>query len=189
MDGAQVALILGKPTDQKSYKDGDHSYLRHDYGERNYSLEFDEKNRLISLMIWGYRGFSDPPPSMPKLEDLRLALKVQDLSKLSELFAPDVEVYRKGEVMKYEKSASIELQNNSVMKYAILGPGGLREALDRKDATEDFQLRMTEGKGNQIKMYSVCKFPNSTLLKEIVFTAHAGIWRVYEVSFRGSDGK
>ena len=105
------------------------------------------------------------------------------------MFAPDVEIYRKGEVIKYEKSVSIELRDKSRMKSAILGPGGLKEALNRKDANEDFQLRMTEEKGKQVKMYSVCRFPNSALLKEIVFTAHAGIWRVYEVSFRGSDGK
>jgi len=182
-------MILGKPSDRKPYKDGDKSYLRLDYGEQNFSLEFDDKSRLISLMLWGYRGFSESPCDMPKIEDLRLALKDQNHNKLGELLAPDVEIYRKGEVIKYEKSASIELRNQTRMKSAIFGPGGLREALNRKDATEDFQLRLTEDKGKQINMYSVCKFPNSVLLKEIVFTAHAGIWRVYEVSFRGSDGK
>ena len=120
---------------------------------------------------------------MPTLSGLKAALKAEDMAAFGEILAPDFEIYRGRDLLSYQKAAALDLKENGRLKDVLLGPGGLKEALDRKDADEDFQMRLSEEKDG-VKAYSVCKFPKSPLLKEIVFAFLAGKWRIYEVAFR-----
>jgi hypothetical protein len=183
MDEKAVVAILGRPKERKAYQDEGVDYLRLDFENRNYSCEFDGKGRLISFMLFGYTGFPEQPSDMPSLSGLKAALKAGELSAFWEILAPDFEIYLGRDLISYQKAAALELKENGRLKDVLLGPGGLKEALERKDANEDFQMRFSEEKG-QVKGYSVCKFPNSPLLKEIVFTFLAGKWRIYKIAFR-----
>lgn len=183
MDEKAVVAILGHPKERKAYQDEGVDYLRLDFGDRNYSCEFDGKGRLISFMLFGYTGFAEKPGDLPTLSGLKAALKAGDMPAFGEILAPDFELYRGRDLVSYQKAAALDLKENGQLKGFLLGPGGLKEALERKDADEDFQMRLSEEKGG-VKAYSVCKFPKSPLLKEIVFTFLAGKWRIYEVAFR-----
>ena len=189
MTEKEVVGILGPSKERKAYKDGDVDYVRLDWESRNYSCEFDGKGRLISFMLYGFQGFPDKPEMMPDTSELKAAIRETNLSVLEEILAPDFEIYLNGEVIKYEKAATTDLEENSRLRKAVLGPGGLKEALSLKDAEEDFQLRVAEAGEGSMHMYSVCKFPKSKLLKEIVYTYFAGRWRIYEIAFREGGNK
>ena len=165
-------------------KDGAEDYVRLDFKDRNYSLELDGENRLMSCMLWGYAGFSEQTKGLPNMDELKEALRREDPSVLAEVFAPDSEIYLKGDVLKLAKASSLEFKESKAWRSALFGDGGLRVALNRKDAVEDFQLRITDGAEEGHRVLSVCKFPKSPTLQEIVFAFHAGRWRVYEVAFR-----
>lgn len=183
MEEKAVTAVLGRPRARKAYQDEGIDYLRLDFEDRNYSCEFDGKGRLISFMLFGYTGFAEKPGDLPTLSGLKAALKAGDMSAFWEILAPDFEIYRGRDLVSYQKAAALDLKENGRLKGLLLGPGGLKEALDRKDADEDFQMRLSEEKDG-VKAYSVCKFPKSRLLKEIVLTFLAGKWRIYEIAFR-----
>lgn len=183
MDEKAVAAVLGHPSARKAYQDEGVDYLRLDFEGRNYSCEFDGKGRLVSFMLFGYTGFPEKPADLPNLSPLKAALKAGSLPAFGELLAPDFEIYRGKELVSYQKAAEVDLKENGALKEMLLGPGGLGDALARKDAEEDFQMRISED-GGQMTAYSVCKFPKSALLKEIVFAFRAGRWRIYEIAFQ-----
>lgn len=189
MTEAEVIRILGQPSGRRPYQEGGDSYVRLDFKGRNYSVEVDAQDRLMSVMLWGYEGLPEKPGGLAKVADLKAALASEDPHQLAEAFTPDAELFRGGDVLKIDRISEVVFGKDPGWRKALLGKGGLREALDRKDAEEDFQLRFVTGEGGVKQLFSVCKFPKSALLQEIVFAFESGRWRVYEVTFRGGAGK
>ncbi len=189
MTEADVVRILGQPSGRRAYQEGEDPYVRLDFKGRNYSVELDGRDRLMSIMLWGYEGLPDKPEGLAKVADLKAALASGDPRELAEVFTPDAELFRGGDILKVDRISELVFGKDPAWREALLGKGGLREALDRKDAVEDFQLRFVAGEGDAKQVLSVCKFPKSALLQEIVFAFESGRWRAYEVSFRGARAR
>lgn len=189
MQEAEVVRVLGQPSGRKAYEDDGESYVRLDFHDRNYSVELDGQDRMMSVMLWGYEGFPNSPERLPTLEDLKAALGAEDPGLLAEAFMPDAELDWGKDLLKVDRIPGETFGKDPAWRRALLGKGGLREALTRKDAVADFQIRLTTGEDGGKRVFMVCKFPRSPALQEIVFAAHAGRWRVYEVTFKPPKGK
>jgi hypothetical protein len=177
---AEVIKAFGAPSARRVYEDEGNEYTKLEFNGKNYTVELNKDALVVSLKLYGFDGFPKGSADLPTSETLIKALASGETRAFSHLLAPDFEIYRGGKIIRYEGPALDELDSNSEIRDALFGPTGLKTTLVGKHLEEDPQMRITEEK----QIFHVIKYPNSRLLKEIVFTLYAGSWRIYEVAFR-----
>ena len=98
------------------------------------------------------------------------------------ILAPDFEAYRGNQTYTFSAAARKELSDrNSPLVHLLLDDeGSLRNVFAQEQQSGDAQLRLYKNRAPGC----VYKFPDSKIIREIVYTFFAGKWRVWEVQFR-----
>lgn len=174
---------FGKASDEKKYRQNGVGYETWSYAGKNFSVEFNQQEKVSSIRLAGSEGFPLAPAGFPSLDPLADALKKESKSDLLKLLAPDFEIYQGGKVLRYEKSALAELSNPTSKIFApLLGKEkSLKAALMKSKEPADSALRILEETNT---MMYVFKFSEKHDLKEIVYRVRSGAWAVYEIAFR-----
>lgn len=152
------------------------------YNDRNYSVELDSLGNLWSIRILGYEGFADAPAdSLPDIESIFGTLRSNDPEVVMEALAPDVEVIANDTVYSFVGSALdvIGDQASRLSQLLYSGPtslASLNQSQIRAAALD------TESVGNN-RQTPRFTFPGGSPITDLVFVAHAGKWRIWEIRF------
>jgi len=151
------------------------------YKDRNYTFEVNSHNHVVSIRIAMDRCNAQPS-GVPDVEQLKAAILAHKREDLIALLAGDLEIYKGGKTYTFTSAARTEIEkgNSNVMRL-LFGEGAtLQKVFEAEKAKPDQQIRIyTEGTPS-----SVAKFPDSKIVKEIVYKYEAGSWRVWEIRFR-----
>jgi len=175
----KVINTLGKPSKIIPGTRGSDLYL---YDDRNYSVELDKDDKLISVRIDGSEGFVDNPEIGDFVKDFTKALNTNDISKISEFLMPDVEIITKNDVYQISKRFLDELfdLNSKMREQLLFAPDSVKNILNNYRGEINMELRITE---NGPSGY-VYKFPGSEVLREIFVIEQAGKYRAYEIWYK-----
>ena len=183
---AKVLTRLGNPTSTDQNARSHVELLQ--YGpRRNFSVELDSLGRIYSIRIIGYRGFGDQPSvrDVPPLDHVKELLAGTDLDALLDVFAGDVEVFRGDSVYSFNRAARLDLADSTsrMAQEFFAGRGSLREVLTWELIRgAEPALRVYDDRSRSPNL--VYAFSANGPLAEIVLTADAGSWRIWEVRFR-----
>jgi len=177
----EVKRKIGRPSNTQRLADPPVEVWK--YEKRNYSFEFDAGKKLVSIQIYGFDGFADPPrwPSPLPWNDVQTRLRSTDLDSLMTTFSPDAEIYQASELFWIDNSMRKVLSDpKSLFRRGLaLVVTALRHELAREP--EEINVRMWPESG---RMGAVYKFPAGAPVVEIVLIPHAGEWRVWEIKLR-----
>jgi len=176
----EVTRKIGRPSKTERLTDPPVEVWR--YENRNYSFEFDKDKKLVSIQIFGFDGFAEPPtgPLPPPWNDVQTRLKSTDLDSMMATFSPDAEIYQANELFWIDNSMRKVLSDpKSLFRRGLaLVAKALQHELARQPADVNGRLMMGIGVG------AVYKFPAGAPVKEIVLLPQAGEWRVWEIKLR-----
>jgi hypothetical protein len=182
---AKVLARLGNPV---SVTQNPELHLEQlEYGpERNFSVEVDSLGQLFSIRIIGYNGFGNQPEpeDLPTLAQVKELVAGTDIDALLDLLAGDVEVFRGNSVYSYRRAARLDLADNTsrMARELFSGPGSLREALTAEVIRgAEFTVRVYEDSSRYPGL--LYTFSDNGPLAEMLFTAEAGAWRLWEIKF------
>ncbi|MDR3762739.1 MAG: hypothetical protein P4M01_01450 [Acidobacteriota bacterium] len=181
----KVTSVLGRPSSVQREESGGEEFERWEYNDRNYNLEFSADHQLDSIRIWDDDSEAEPPyPGAKTALAFAEAVRAHDAGKLVEMASGELECLRAG--------ATLSDLGAVPARAAFSNPGSdLNACLLR--AADAIELLAPEMKGVEAQMRvwqetgetgAVVKFPEPSLLKELVFAYECGAWRVYEVVFR-----
>src|SRR5262245_52167712 len=177
----EVNRKIGRPSNTQRLADPPVEVWK--YEKRNYSFEFDADKKLVSIQIFGFDGFADPPgwPKPPPWNDVQTRLRSAELDSLMATFSPDAEIYQASELFWIDNSMRKVLSDpKSLFRRGLaLVVKALQNELAREPA--EINARMWPEIGS---MGAVYKFPAGAPVVEIVLIPHAGGWRVWEVKLR-----
>jgi hypothetical protein len=154
------------------------------YDHKNYSFDIDRNlNTLYGIQIYGRILEQKPKATLPNLLSFKNAVLSRDVDSLLMNIAPDVEFYHHGKVTRFQTGARREFADRSseLVKLLIGETGSIWYAFEVEKAKDVPEQRIYNKKND---LTTVFKFPESSVLSEIVFVPHAGRWKVYEVRFR-----
>jgi hypothetical protein len=154
------------------------------YDHKNYSFDINKDNgKLYGIQIYGRILEQKPKAAAPSLAPFKNAVLSKNEDSLISHVAPDVEFYKDGKVITYKTSARKEFKNpnSELVKHLIGDAGSLYYVFQTENAADVSEQRIYNKQNDVTTVY---KFPSSKVLDEIVFTPHAGEWKVYEVRFR-----
>lgn len=182
-DSSKVQSLLGKPSEVRREEDVNVDLW--DYKQNNYSLEFTPDHKLYSIQIVD-EVKSDPKEQAGAKEAYRFAMAIKngDVNSLMLMSSGELECTRDDWPVGFKtNSARAEFENSQSRLFTCL----------KAAAKAILQLGPdVKGADNQIRLYSkgyvgtVTIFPDTSPLKEVVFTWEDDRWRVYEVTFRSS---
>lgn len=182
---AKVFTRLGNPV--SVFRNPQTRLDRLEYGpERNFSVEIDSLGQLFSIRVIGYKGFGDDPAfeDEPSLDHLRDLLAGTDIDALLDALAGDMEVFRGDFVYSFKRAARLDLADSTsrMARELFAGRGSLREALTPGVIRQaEFAVRVYDDRSLYPRL--VYTFSGSGPLAEMLFTADAGAWRLWEVRF------
>ena len=159
-----------------------------EYGpQRNFSIELDSLGQVYSIRIIGYLGFGDQPSAraVPSLDHVQEVVSGTDLDAVLDLLAGDVEIFRGDSVYRFERAAGLDLADSTsrMAQGLVAGRGSLRAVLTSAAIRgADAALRVYDDPPRSPNF--VYTFSGTSPLTEIVLTADAGAWRIWEVRFR-----
>lgn len=187
MTEADVLKRFGKPDKIEKINDKSSQGTFWIYQHKNYSFEFTPAHQLSSIQIYGYDGFSNNPDIagvMNQYEKLKKAiLSGNDEALITKYLSPDVEFYHKQDVVRYQLPPRYDFSKSSsaIREYVYKRNNSLKAFFkNESDTRSNLDMRIMAGVGT----FPVLKFPDSHILYEIVFTFHAGEWKVFEVAFK-----
>lgn len=153
------------------------------YKDKNYSVEIDHNGKICGFQIFGSILKTMPKEPKPSLAAFRNAVLSKNIDSLLHYISPDVEFLKQGKVITFKGSAREEFkkENSELVRY-LLGP-------DKSIWSVFAQERAEGGDGKRTHQHTkeilhTREFFDSGIISEIVFTPHAGKWKVYEVKFR-----
>lgn len=183
-----LGLRLGDPREKVMNALGTPSRVQHlqqpaleflQYARRNYSVELDSLGNLWSVRILGYRGFPDiPADSLPNLLQIFEALRSNDPEKILDVLAPDVQLNDGDSQLTFTGAATAEIEDpNSWMSLLLYsGKSSLATVSDSLVRAATLDLKSFES-NRQAPMF---RFPEPSPVRDAVFVAHAGKWRIWE---------
>jgi|GEM_PF-2349250 len=154
------------------------------YDHKNYSFDIDRKlNTLYGIQIYGRILEQKPKAKLPSLEPFKRAILSRNIDSLLVNIAPDVEFYHQDKVIRFRTGARREFANSDsdMVKYLLGDECSVWHVFETEKAMEVPEQRIYNKKNEVTTVY---KFPDSSVLNEIVFIPHAGKWKVYEIRFR-----
>jgi hypothetical protein len=154
-----------------------------EYENRNYSFEFGAGKKLVSIQIFGFDGFAEPPrwPLPTPWNDVKTRLRSIELDSLMTTFSPDAEIYQATELFWIDNSMRKVLSDpKSLFRRGL---ALVVKALEHELASEpaDINGRTWSDSG---RVGAVYKFPEGSPVIEIVVIPQADEWRVWEVKLR-----
>lgn len=176
-----VRRALGDPTSFDSLKDS--NILVQYYDKRNYSVKIDSENRICGIQIDGFTN-KRPKEGIPSLTPFQHAIISSNIDSLLNVISPDIEIYKDDKVISFVGAARSEFQKGeSALVKLLLGPTKSVKAALLKEKNEPI-VEMRLYPERKINTATVFKFKKSRIISEIVFTPHAGRWKVYEIRFK-----
>lgn len=159
------------------------------YKKYNFSFMVNGKGGkgiVYSLRIMGFRGFPDRDPGT--IPDQLLAFKnavlKEDKQALLNLLMPDVEVFKGGKVYRVRHRFGRELttRGSHIARELFNGPESLKAFFQNDKSGFQPGSRLYDNPKTPINF--LMKFPESKLMKELVYGYHAGEFKVWEIRFR-----
>jgi hypothetical protein len=176
---AKVYKVLGKPSKTKTSQDGHYTVAYYD--PANYSVEFDDQDRLYSIKLWAYKKlFNTEHVDFTSWNHFRKAVMAKDVPAMLELFRPDAEIYINGKTLSpHGRAVDFFKHPDKAYLNALIGKTrSVRAAFKESEPTGEARLKMGMGVGQ------VYKFYKGTIVAEIVLFPYDGDYRIYEISFR-----
>lgn len=181
----KVLTRLGNPVGV--FRDPQTRLDRFEYGpERNFSVEVDSLGQLFSIRIIGYKGFGDEPDlgERPSPDHVKELLAGTDIDALLDALAGDIEVFRGDLVYSFKRGARLDLADSTsrMARELFAERGSLREVLTPEVIRQaEFAVRVYDDRSRYPSL--VYTFSGNGPLAEMLFTADAGAWRLWEVRF------
>ena len=180
MPSKEVEQILGKPP---SIEDAGEYGKRWEYPKASFSVEITPEEILGSVKIMDtFPPFvSTDISKIPSFDKYSGVLKSRNRSAISELLAPNVEIYKGDSTIFFKRSMANEIKNDSSGIFKLLDEVGaaLMKADLRKAGYEE-NMRMQEGSDP----LHVAKFKSSDKLSEIVFKYMFGKYLIWEIRLK-----
>lgn len=177
---SQEAVLrqLGEPSRKEAVTDMQATHWIYD--DANYSVEIDRDGRLYSIRIQTSPAFFEVSEVDGVWDGFVAALDSGNPPQVLEWLRPDVEVYWRDRTLSIQRRyADFAAVPDADVMTALLSrqSGVLGQA--RKHAPQ-MDIRVSEVMGVGLAF----KFPEDSLLKEVVFFPYCGEYRVFEVAFR-----
>ena len=184
---SKVLDVLGEPSSIKPVviPDLNLDLKYYIYEGKNYSVEINELDKLYSIRLVGYDGFLEKVQGMPAIEKLKDCVRSNNAECLVNILAPDFEAFKDSKAITYSTAARRELANPASPLVRLLRgtEKSLRSVFLDEKMKGDAQLRVYEKGGSGW----VFKYPESKIIREIVYTYYAGGWRAWEIWFHDSN--
>lgn len=175
----KVLQILGSPSKiEKGTRNSDLYF----YEGRNYSVQIDKENTLISIKIFGYTGFEQEVGTIDSFDSFKKVLNSNDMDLIYDLIMPDIEITKDGKIYRIQKRFRNDIldKNSEITNNLLYSNDNLNQVLSNYNGNISQEMRFTtNGPGGW-----VFKFPDSKILDEIFFIFEAGKWRVWEIVYR-----
>jgi len=177
---SEVLHLLGSTPAVEHEQDGNLDLLT--YPNRNYSVELDSLGRLFSIRLVGYDGFPKRPSTpVDNLTAVGRTLRSHSIDSLIGIISPEFEVSIGDTVLTFGHGARIDLSDSGsrISRFLYNGDSSLLNLLASTPAQNaELKLRLFE----RHRTGYVYVFPSNSKLREIVFVADSGKWRIYEIS-------
>jgi len=182
----KVDRLLGPP--KRSKKEKGTPYTLCFYDPANYSLEFDQHNRLYSIRLWADKELLDARPDANVPDpwvQFREAVLAKNVPAILKMLRPDIEIYKESNTLTaHGRFADFLMHPDKAFIETLIGDKrSVRAALKQSQASEE--LRLIQGVGVGL----VYKFYKGSIVSEIVFFPYNGQNRVYEISFQDKGAK
>ena len=180
MPSKDVEQILGKPS---SIEDVGEYGKRWEYSTANYSVEITPEEILGSVkIIDNFPPFASTDISkIPSFEKYSGILKSKNRSVISELLAPNIEIYKGDSTIFFQRSMTNEIKDDSSGIFKIMDEVAAEltnEKLPKVGYEEN--VRLQEGSDP----LHVAKFTSSDQLSEIVFKFMFGKYLIWEIKLK-----
>lgn len=177
---AEVDHVLGTP-DKIETVDDPPITLQY-YPHKNYSVDISNQGRLYGIQVFG-NILDKQAGASPSTKSFRNAIVTKNVDSLMVCLAPDIELHKAGNVLRFSGAAREEFRKkDSEFVKHLLGESESVWFVFAKERAEGMAELKAIGSGNQ--MSSVDKFFDSNVISEIILKPHAGKWKVAEIKFR-----
>jgi hypothetical protein len=180
MPSKEVELILGKPS---SIEDAGEYGKRWEYAGANYSLEITPAEILGSVKITDkFPAFvSTDISKIPSFDKYSEIIKSKNRTAISELLAPNIEIYKGHSTIFFTRSFADEIKNDSSGIFKVMDEvAATLKKVDLRKAGYEENMRMLEGSDP----LHVAKFKLNGKLSEIVFKYILGKYLIWEIRLK-----
>jgi hypothetical protein len=180
MPSKEVEQILGKPS---SVEDAGEYSKRWEYTKANYSIEITPAEILGSVKITDkFPSFvSTDLSKIPSYDKYSEIIKSKNRSAISELLAPNIEIYKGNSTIFFTRSFATEIKNDSSGIFKIMDEvAAALKKVDLRKAGYEENMRMQEGENP----LHVAKFKSNGQLSEIVFKYILGKYLIWEIRLK-----
>jgi hypothetical protein len=179
MSSKEVTKILGKPS---SIEDAGEYGKRWEYENTNYSLEINPQGKLSSIKIIDQSDEFYPNIDLRTIPDFAQYSKIlqsNDKKMISELLAPDIEIYKNDTTYSFKYSFDNEIENDNSELFQRIGEMSILidqiNPIDTLQYEENIRLVL-----HQNPMH-VAKFHVNENFSEIVFKWRFGHYLIWEM--------
>lgn len=179
-DVSKLEPIFGKVDHTKQVEDPALSI--HYYKDKNYSFDIDPQGKVVGIQIFG-NILANKPIGEPSIKPFQNAILSKNIDSLLTYIAPDMEFMIKGREIPYSGAARKEFQkpDGEFMKLLMGEKTSVWYVFNNEKAEGGPGKRLDAKTG---VTHLVQDFFDSSVISEIVYTRHAGKWKIFEVRFR-----
>lgn len=175
----KVVDILGKPTEID--KISKPNYQQYYYDNANYSIEFDDNQKLYSIRLSVTKEIMELERVDKKYwERFEKAVKSRNLNSIIDRLMPDVEIYIDGKTLSIGRKYSEFLKAPGKQFQDVMLNSERSVYIGLKESKSESRVRIFDKQG----IGMVHQFPEGKVLSEIVFLPYNGEFRVWEIKFK-----
>lgn len=181
MDEAETKGLLGKPSAIENIGKYGHKWS---FEKTNFSIELNKAGKLSSVKILDNSSELFPAgpdlKKIPSFDEIRNALRSNNISDISKLLSGDIEIYYKDSTYYFKKSILAEQISNYSKVFSIVREISTDLSTVETKDPDEYEENMRLTVGEDIK--HVIKIKRGHLIKEIVLKNFAGQYYIYEIN-------
>jgi len=175
----EVIKILGKPS---SIEDAGEYGKRWEFENTNYSLEIDPKGKLSSIKIIDNSDMFFPNidlSKLPKLNQYSQILRSENKKLISELLAPDIEIYKNDNTYSFKYSFENEIENDNSRLFELISE--ISQSLKQVNPNDSLQYEENVRLVLHQNPMHVVKIRINSIYSELVFKWRFGRYLIWEM--------
>jgi hypothetical protein len=179
MPAKEVIKILGKP---ESIEDAGEYGKRWEYANTNYSLEINPNGKLSSIKIIDNSDSFFPNidlGKLPKFAEYSQIFGSGNRNQISELLAPDVEIYKDNSTYSFTYSIETEVKNDNSKLFSLLNE--MAQVLKQINPNDSLQYEENVRLVLHQNPMHVAKFRLNNNYSEVVFKWRFGRYLIWEI--------
>ncbi|MDH5651784.1 MAG: hypothetical protein OEZ39_07905 [Gammaproteobacteria bacterium] len=152
----------------------------HLYNNKNYSLQYDDENKLVSIKIGISKEFMDDIDfKVDASKEFTEAVKNRDIPTVLKLLRPDFEIYKDGKILSVKRRYAdfLDKPDQEIIDALVGDKNSVLTALRESEPSRQTRIQDKIGVGEIYKFYS------GSIVSRIVFFPYNGKLRVYEIYF------